>query len=268
MINFVDNYCEFPTVLRKPMWQIWHNLLIKFDKDRVVDFMNYGYERLNGDAPLILKEEDEINRYCIQLYDHVVEQVDLKNKDVIEVGSGRGGGASYITRYYNPKSYKGIDISKAVIDYCNRHHKVKGLSFIVGQAEKLPIKHEKFDAVINVESARCYEDVELFFNEVYRVLKDDGHFLFTDMIEKDNVATIREKLQRCGFKIENEKVITKNVAKGLQLDSNRREMIIKKRIPSVLKRYFRKFAGTEGTKRYDSFNNGKFEYISYVIRKN
>lgn len=72
------------------MWRIWHNLLIRFDKDSAVNFMNYGYERVNGDRILELRKEDEINRYCIQLYDHAVKNVNLKNKKVFEVGSGRG----------------------------------------------------------------------------------------------------------------------------------------------------------------------------------
>ena len=38
MANFVDNYCEFPVALRRPMWRIWHNLLIRFDKDVSANF--------------------------------------------------------------------------------------------------------------------------------------------------------------------------------------------------------------------------------------
>ena len=31
---------------------------------------------------------------------------------------------------------------------------------------------------------------------------------------------------------------------------------------------FEEFAGTKGTKRFESFNNGKFEYWSFVLIKN
>ena len=57
----VDKYTFFPTSVRKPMWQIWHRLLNHFVKDSTVNFMNYGYESLNGHVPINLENEDEIN---------------------------------------------------------------------------------------------------------------------------------------------------------------------------------------------------------------
>jgi len=249
------------------MWRIWHNLLIRFDKDKTVNFMNYGYAGLNGDKPIELKSEDEKNRYCIQLYDHVVSNKILENKQVVEVGSGRGGGAHYISRYYKPLTYTGIDISSSVIRFCNRFYKVPGLSFLEGRAEKLPVESNSCDAVVNVESARCYASIDAFFKEVHRVLRMDGHFLFADMIEKEEVADIREKLKLCGFEINRETDITKNVAKGLELDNERRASLIEKRIPGMLQKLFSNFAGTKGTRRFESFSNGKFEYWSFDLRK-
>lgn len=268
MANFVDKYCEFPTALRRPMWRIWHNLLIRFDKDSAVNFMNYGYTGLNGDKVLALKKEDEKNRYCIQLYDHVVNNVDLKNKRVAEIGSGRGGGAHYIAKYYNTKEYKGVDISSGVINFCNNHYKLPGLSFIEGRAEKIPLETKSYDAVVNVESARCYSDLKVFFKEVHRILDDGGHFLFADMIEKHEVEDIRKDLISSGFSMKKEQNITKNVARGLEMDTERREKLIKKRIPGFLQNSFAAFAGTKGTTRYESFRNGKYEYWSFVLSKN
>ena len=64
--------------------------------------MNYGYDAPN--LSLKLENADEVERYPIQLYHHVASQSELKDKIVLEVGSGRGGGASYIARYLNPLS--------------------------------------------------------------------------------------------------------------------------------------------------------------------
>jgi len=230
--------------------------------------MNYGYAGLNGDAPLELKKEDEINRYCIQLYNHVVNKVDLENKKVLEVGSGRGGGADFISRYYKPSEYKGVDISSSVIKFCNSFYKVPGLSFLQGRAEKIPVETNAFDAVVNVESARCYSDINTFFSEVHRVLVPNGHFLFADMIEKEDVAVIRQQLKDNGFTILRENEITKNVARGLELDTRRREQLIEKKIPGILQKLFARFAGTKGTERFNSFSNGKFEYWNFVLTKN
>jgi hypothetical protein len=58
--------------------------------------MNYGYSEPGVVIPL--DERDEKNRYSVQLYHQMAEMTDLKNKDVVEVGSGRGGGLEYISR--------------------------------------------------------------------------------------------------------------------------------------------------------------------------
>jgi ubiquinone/menaquinone biosynthesis C-methylase UbiE len=266
MSKIVEKYCEFPTFARRPMWQIWHKLMIKFDKDTTVNFMNYGYQGLNGDTKLELNAEDESDRYCIQLYNHVVSKGELKGKDVLEVGSGRGGGASFITRYHKPKSYIGMDISASTIEYCNAHHNVDGLSFVKGHAENLPFESNRFDALVNVESARCYRDLTMFFNEVHRVLKPNGLFLFADMIGSEELDEIKMKLASCNLQIVSEKDITDNVAEALRQDSERRENQIDNKIPGFLKSSFAQFAGTVGSERYESFTNGKFTYMSFVIK--
>ncbi len=250
------------------MWRIWHNLLLRFDKDKTVYFMNYGYAGLNGDKKLDLDIKDDENRYCIQLYDQVVNRVNLRDKKVIEIGSGRGGGASYIARYYKPLQYTGVDISSGVIKFCNEYYNVPNLSFTEGKAEKIPFGNDSFHAVVNVESARCYSNMKVFFKEVYRILQAKGHFLFADMIEPDSVDKVKKDLVSCGFRIHSERNITMNVAKGLELDTIRRENQIQNKVPVFLRKSFEKFAGTKGSTRYDSFSNGQFQYWSFVLAKN
>ena len=63
-----------------------------------MNFMNYGNNGLNVEK-IFLYQEDEMNRFCTQLYDRVVRNNELKDKDVLEVSSGQGGGASYIARF-------------------------------------------------------------------------------------------------------------------------------------------------------------------------
>ncbi len=268
MINFVDNYCEFPSFFRRPMWRLWHNLVIRFVKDSSVNFMNYGFEGLNGDPVVQLEKKDERDRYCIQLYHHLANSIELKNKRVLEVGSGRGGGAYFIARYHDPLQYTGMDISSGVINFCKSNYTYPGLTFTEGRAEKIPFDNEAYDAVVNVESARCYSSLDAFFSEVYRVLQMDGHFLFADMIDNNEVDSIRNKLNNAGFRIISEKDITKNVAKGLELDSDRRQQLISRKIPGILRNSFESFAGTKGTKRFESFHNGHFCYKSYLLAKN
>ncbi len=263
----VESYCEMPRLIRKPLWQVWHKLLLRFDKEGAVNFMNYGYNGLNGEEKTFLYEEDEMNRYCIQLYDRVVTNNDLKEKDVLEVGSGRGGGASYIARYHATKSYTGMDISAGLINFCNGYYKIPGLKFTRGAAENQPFRENEFDIVINVESARCYANLNAFFREVNRVLKPSGHFLLADMMKKEEVKIMDEKLQQEGFHIETRANITENVINALGKDSHRRENLIATLVPSFLRSAFNQFAGTKGTRRYSSFVDGRYEYWIYTLTK-
>lgn len=265
MSKVVKNYCEFPSALRRPMWQIWHKLIIRFDKNVSANFMNYGYQSLNGDKPLILEKQDENNRYGIQLYDHVVKDARIQGKKVLEIGSGRGGGASYITRYYKPANYTAVDISAQIIDFCNKHYQEPNLSFVKGRAERLPIESQSVDVVVNIESARCYSDLSLFFNEVKRVLRPDGHFMFADMVEDNEVEELKQNLHKSGFKILKHNDITDNIVKALDIDTQRRQKLIDRHVPKFLRNSFYQFAGTKGSERYNAFKTRKFRYCSFAL---
>lgn len=268
MKKVVEKYAELPAIIRKPFWKIWHKLLISLDKTNEVTFMNYGFEGDIADKRPDLMEKDEVNRYCIQLYNHVVQPVKLDNLDVLEVGSGRGGGASFISRYHNPKSYTGMDISESVVKYCNKiHNQVKNLRFVRGIAEKLPFENHQYDVIVNVESARCYTSLTGFFKEVHRVLRPGGKFLFADMIKQHEVDELIPKLNACGFTTESSRNISSNIVKSLLIDHERRNSLINKRTPSFLHSSFAEFAGTKGSERFEGFSSGKMQYWSFVLCK-
>lgn len=269
MKKLVEKYVEMPALVRKPMWRVWHNLMNRFDKDRTNLFMNYGYASTNGTfSHLNLKPKDEKDRYFIQLYDYVTRNHDFSGSKVLEVGSGRGGGASFITRYKKPDEYLGVDISQNVIDLCNAHHDVPGLSFRKGEAENIPAEDQDYDAVINVESARAYDNINKFFAEVHRVLKPDGKFFFADMMKPRDVERIRKNLQNAGFEILEEADIRENVVMALEQNTERNKSAINKRINRFLRSSFYEFAGVQGTNRYYEFYNAKMHYRSFTLAKN
>src|ERR1700682_3519164 len=122
--------------LSRAMIRFWYQMLVVIDRQREITFMNYGYADLDARSnSLALNDGERDNRYCVQLYHHVAAAVDLKGKEVVEVGSGRGGGASYIARYLKPNSMRGIDLSDKAVDFCNTHYSTAGLSFTQGDAE-------------------------------------------------------------------------------------------------------------------------------------
>jgi len=139
--------------------------------------MNYGYEPLNDQLDrLKLDVADEPDRYCIQLYHHVASAVNLTNLNILEIGCGRGGGASYIKRHLKPGAMTAIDFSEKAIRFCKYTHELDRLSFIKGDAESLPFDALPFDVVINIESSLCYGSMETFLAQAKRVLRHDGYF--------------------------------------------------------------------------------------------
>ena len=172
----------FPA-FKRWFWKKWYTILASKVNDPDLKFMNYGY--LSDKMVLKLNEEDEKDRYSIQLYQHIASQINLKGLKVLEVGSGRGGGSSYIARYHNVANMSGVDISPTAVDFCNKTYNINNLDFTVGDSEKLPFDDNTFDVVINVESSHCYSSMDNFLSEVKRVLKKRGSFLFCDLRRKE-----------------------------------------------------------------------------------
>ena len=230
--------------------------------------MNYGYAPTPVDVSTPpLRSSDERDRLCIQLYSHAISHCDLRGKDVLEVGSGRGGGASYISRYLQPRSMTGMDFSQEAVDFCNRHRHALGLVFVCGDAQSMPFPASTFDAVVNIESSHCYESMDTFLSEVYRVLRPGGRFFFADLRSIDGVNTLREQFNACGLTVEKQTDITTNVLTALQLDNARKLELIDALIPRVFHRPFRAFAGIAGTRNHAGLESGKLRYLSAQLAK-
>jgi len=254
--------------LKRNLWRSWYqDLARRFDFGDWV-FMNYGFAAAGSAArPRHLDPEDEQDRYCIQLYDHVLGDTDLRELDVLEVGCGRGGGASFISRYRRPRSMTGVDLSSANIAFCRRRHTLAELRFMPGDAESLPFADNAFDAVVNVESSHCYPSMARFLAEVRRVLRPNGYFFFADLRGTGDVATLRQELEASGLTWQREESITWNVLEALRLDSQRKRALIRERLPWLWRGVLRAFAGIQGTSIYESFRLRHAEYLCCVLRK-
>src|SRR5215475_14514309 len=187
---------------KKMLWRQWYQFLAGHHQTKDWSFMNYGYAPLHDHSDTVkLDEADELNRYFIQLYHHVVTAVDLKNLDVLEIGSGRGGGASYIKRYLKPKALTGVDFSDKAINFCKHVHDMDGLSFIKGDAESLSLDAGRFDVVINIESSHCYGSMETFLAHAKRVASSRWISLYADFRNKNDVEVLHRQMEKSGMKI-------------------------------------------------------------------
>ncbi len=250
------------------MWRFMHRVIMSRCDFSNLKFLNYGYVSLDPKCELLkLDESDELERYCLQLYNYTVSDVNLKGKDILEVGSGRGGGASYITRYYEPNSYVGLDLSKKLIRFCNKNYNLPGLSFIHGNAEKLPFDDMSFDAIVNIESSGSYSNMDKFLSEVYRVLRPGGYLLLADFRTIQGNELLRNQFKAAGLNIINEENIVKNILKATDLDYERRFKLINNKAPLYMKSLSKEFSSLKGTKRYELFDDGSLIYLRYILKK-
>lgn len=267
----VKAYAELCRVFpgfRRSTRRLMYRLMARHAPSSDWTFMNYGYEPLSGGAAgPVLDAADEPNRTFIQLYHHVTQGIDLRGRDVVEIGSGRGGGAAFIHRYGRPRHMVGLDFSNEAVSFCRTQHCAPGLAFVTGDAENLPFADKSFDVVINVESAHCYGSLDTFFNQVRRVLRPGGTFLFADFVAHELVEELDQRLSRAGLTIMHKTDITPNVVRGLGLSHERRMALIRKSAPAFLVKVGQEFAGVAGSNIYRRFRLGLTIYQSFVLIK-
>lgn len=251
--------------LREAMFRLWYWYVNRADKNAEVLFMNFGYS--DKQYRVEIDEQCEPNRYPIQLYHHLTNEVEIKNRDIIEIGCGRGGGLHYITRDFLPNSAKGIDINKQAVSFCNRFYNHKGLTFAQGDAQKLPLSDNSCDVLINVESSHRYPRVNEFLKEVTRILRPGGHFLYTDFRYDHEMEEMKRLIKTSGMTIIKEKMINKEVITALELDDLRKRKLIIKLAPGFLHKIAFNFAGVIDSVTYNQFVSNKYVYFSYVLKK-
>lgn len=250
--------------IRKWFWRRIYNILSLTWRDHDWRFMNYGF--VGEGQPFPLKAEDEEERFFIGLYHQAVDGLPLRGARVLEIGSGRGGGARYIARYYEPAQVIGLDYSPQTVRLARRlNADAKALSFEVGDAEHLPFADGTFDIVINIESSHCYSNVSGFAKEVARVLKPGGWFTFADMRGKNAMDELTHQLDVPGMELVTECNISDRVVAALDAGEARKQHRINKQ--KWMRGFMAEFAGSPGSKLYNALVAGDVVYSARRYQK-
>src|SRR5208282_1346001 len=200
---FVSLFSAATTTPRLRKW-VWRHIyeFLALITDSSLDFMNYGYAPLTeSEDYLKIDSRDEPNRYGIGLYRQLLDAVEVRDRRVLEVGCGRGGGSAYIRSYLSPREMVGVDYSKRAVALCKQRHRVPGLRFIHSDAEALVFRDGRFDLVVNVESSHCYASMDTFLSEVIRVLRSGGYFLFADFRGEGDLDRLYGQAERSSMSV-------------------------------------------------------------------
>lgn len=149
---------------------------------------------------------------------------DLNKKKVLDVGAGTGRLAVFLAN--QGAEVTALDISGKMLEIIKRKH--KKIITRIGDAENLPFDDNTFGIVVAAFLIVHLKDPKRFFDEVYRVLKDDGIFIITNINQKNpplvktkngeiiiasfyhRPEKIRAILEALAFKIEKEIFIKQN----------------------------------------------------------
>jgi phosphoethanolamine N-methyltransferase len=134
--------------------------------------------------------------------DRIVKGIDLKNKCVLDLGSGAGGGAIKLARDYGAHVV-GLDIEESFIDYSRQLADEAKCSdrveFRHVEPGPLPVDEASFDYFYSSGVICHIEDKQSVFAEAFRVLKPGGWILGFDWFVLKPNEVIDEWSQAGGF---------------------------------------------------------------------
>ncbi|CAF1139561.1 unnamed protein product [Adineta steineri] len=232
-----------------------------------LQFMNWGYADLDEHI------DDNTGYYSKKLYEQVLANVALPDKNILEVGCGRGAGAAWCVHTYAPQSYVGIDPSRDVINLCEQiYSTIPQLSFMIADPKThLPFQNESMNVILSIETTNIFDEIEAvkkFVNEITRVLSPNGYFLWCGLCNVDGSSVLIDYLTTNDAFIIKEKVnITRNVLHALDIQRNSRADFIERYIQSADQEYCSLLAGLPGTQLYDNMQQEHAEYWRVVFHK-
>ncbi|WP_421118974.1 class I SAM-dependent methyltransferase [Aquihabitans daechungensis] len=235
--------------------------------DRHLRFFNFGY-RVLGDQPTVGPKLGRAfpNQDSAQLLFQLLDGHDLADRDVVEIGCGRGGNLWLVSTYFKPRTVTGVDIAPRSIEFCRQVVSGPNARFEVGDAEDVPLEDAAADVVLSVETSCTYPDVEAFFREVWRLLRPGGVFLYTDFLKADLVEPYIEGLGALGFELLDRRDISEHV-KASRAERAARQRLAYGDRPSGDESTMGEFVGDSGSQLGEALVDGTAVYPMMRFRK-
>ena len=166
----------------------------------------------------------DITQYRLSAKEFLGYLIDLaglrKDHNVLDVGCGVGQLATVLAEYLNKNSkYEGFDIDNRLINWCQQNISSRYSNFRFRHADvfntyynqkgkqnacqyRFPYSDESFELVIvkSVFTHMLPDDIENYFSEIARVLKNNGKWLMTFfLLNRESQTLIKNKLSRLDF---------------------------------------------------------------------
>lgn len=147
---------------------------------------------LGYDEKIINEFPDEINMglSCGNPVNHLKIK---EGQSLIDLGCGAGMDI-FITKMKNPKvgTLYGLDRLDSMLEKAKKVRDNKGfdnIEFIKGELIEIPLEDKSVDRVISNCVINLEPDKQKVYDEIYRILKDDGMFVISDILLKQELPT-------------------------------------------------------------------------------
>jgi ubiquinone/menaquinone biosynthesis C-methylase UbiE len=115
----------------------------------------------------------------------VAREREITDGQVLDVGTGTGWLAIEFARELPGVEVTGLDLSDVALDLAGENARGSGVSssvsFETGDAENMPFADDMFDLVISSNTLHLVKNPARMLDEIRRVLKPKGAFLFSDL---------------------------------------------------------------------------------------
>jgi len=116
---------------------------------------------------------------------------------VVDLGSGAGNDVFVARSIVGHKGMViGVDFADEMLELANKNKEKLGYSnvdFKIGEIEAMPVDNNSTDVVISNCVLNLVPNKEKAFSEIYRILKDNGHFCVSDIVL---VGNLPERLKK------------------------------------------------------------------------
>ncbi|MDT3426266.1 SAM-dependent methyltransferase [Paenibacillus forsythiae] len=250
----------------KEMFTSFNRALEDNGVSRFSTFINWGYAESgdeNGGAGNLPRG---VNHQSLRLLKEIMHGVEVQGKDVLEIACGRGGNIRALCKSYGPRSVAGLDLTEANIAFCLANNRYAQASYCVGDAEELPLPDASCDIVLNIESSDLYPRIIRFYDEVFRVLKAGGVFVYADDLDALKFEEGERYLLQLGFEV----LLSRDISEQVLLASDLARGSRLAALGSTLGKEDAVWEtmGVPGTSIYDDMRAGKRRYkILHLAKK-
>ena len=173
-MNKKDSKKEFSTIKKQGInYLIDKNGKIKKFKPWLGDIFSFLYDRIMEKSIFPKLFNGNIDKHFEILKK---EFKNIHNLNIIEIATGSGTSSDFLP---NDNKYVGVDISKGLLKKANLRFKKNGFeNFELWNtiAEKLPFNENTFDFAVCNLSLNFFDDIDLFLQELRKILKTNSTF--------------------------------------------------------------------------------------------